>query len=120
MGRACRIQMPESSMAHSTSCGAPIAASIRRHRAAISAASSAARTGSPDPGRRTGSDATAHASGVTVPSIRASPRPVVASMTTMSSPVTGSRLNATPEARASTCRWTTTAIASPWSRALSR
>ena len=54
------------------------------------------------------------ASGVTSPPTTAEPSPQAASTTTTDlSPVTGLRVNITPEVRASTIRWITTAMASP-------
>ena len=51
-------------------------------------------------------------SGVTSPPTTAEPRPQLASMaTTERSPVSGLRVNMTPELRAPTICWTTTAIA---------
>ena len=116
IGRAWMSVSPSSVQAHSTSCGDPARSATSRTAAAMSRT---ARSGSTSASvSRRSADASAprmsttKRDGTRVPPIRRSASPRTASMTTCRSPVTGSVLNATPEARDTAIRWTTTASSS--------
>ncbi len=114
MGRACNSRKSCPSHAHSTSCGepafAPTCRTIRANSTACSSLSAGTSTEDLVESRMRPSVEISHRSGFTNPAATTSPKPCVASMITTSSPEIGSAENATPAARASTIRCTTTAI----------
>ena len=112
---------PAASIAHSTSCGVPAVAAITRAAIAMRRTSRAvtARSGV----RRAVAfrPRTTHSSPAVRPETSRSPRPRTAVTThDRRSPVIGSAVSATPAARATTIRWTMTAIRSPAARSYAR
>ena len=112
MGRACNShRSPSVEMAHSMSTGTARSDATRRTSSLIRSTSASSSTSCGPRNRRwLPSASSRQSSGVASPETRASPRPATALTIVTSSPVIGSAEKATPAARASTWRWTRTAM----------